>query len=88
MFALSTWKLSIKPDAEKGTDPFSVCRENSLIGIGWSYIFDNREISSKEQSYAALREEEGHVPKTVQKFLDEVRVDDFAHPARGWIRSL
>ncbi len=73
---MATWKLSINPGAERGFDAFALCRDLSLLGVGWSYIFDGRSIASKEQSYAALAEQ-GGIPRPIQRLLDEVQVGDF-----------
>jgi hypothetical protein len=74
---MSTWKLSIKPDAEGGFDPFTLCQKRSLVGVGWSYIFEGRNIVTKQDSYQALREKEGKVPRAIERLLDEVKVGDF-----------
>jgi len=75
---MSTWKLSIKPDSEKGREPFELCRRKSLVAVGWSYIWDDEpNISTKDESYDVLRaKEKGYVPRTIERLLDEVKVND------------
>lgn len=84
---MSVWKLSIKPDAETDFDPFALCRNKSLVGVGWSYIFDGRKISNKSESYQALRAQEGGtIPKPIERLLDEVKAGDFVwlHQSGGY----
>jgi hypothetical protein len=83
---MSTWKLSIKPAAEAGFDPFDLCQKKSLVGVGWSYVFEGRNIVTKQDSYQALREKEGKVPRHVERLLDEVKVGDFIwlHQSGGY----
>lgn len=74
---MSTWKLSIKPAAEDGYKPFNFCRNKSIVGVGWSYVFEGRNIKTKEESYQALVEKEKWVPRPVERLLDEVKAGDF-----------
>ncbi len=60
-----------------GYEPFPLCKENSILGIGWSYIFESHTISSLEDSYEALREKEGAVPRPVERFMEELQAGDF-----------
>ena len=73
---MATWKLSIKPAAQKGYDAFSLCRKKSLVGVGWSYIFENRKIDSLEESYKWLNKDEGRIPSAVSKLMTEVALGD------------
>jgi hypothetical protein len=74
---MATWKLTIRPDYKAGFDPFNLCRTKSLVGIGWSYIFENKTIASKQDSYNALLDAESNVPAAIKTLLDEVQVGDF-----------
>jgi hypothetical protein len=80
---MSTWKLSIKPDAEEGYDPFDLCRKKSIIGVGWSYAFKGRNIRTKQESYQVLLEKEKRVPRQIKRLLDEVKAGDFVWLHQG-----
>ena len=74
---MATWKLTIRPDHKVGLDPFSLCRIKSLVGVGWAYIFENKTIASKQDSYNALVEVESKIPAAIKTLLDEVQAGDF-----------
>ncbi len=73
---MGTWKLSIKPDSQEGFDPFEVCKKNSLIGIGWSYIYENNNIKTKDEAYKVLSTEKSF-PQPVRILLDDVSTGDY-----------
>src|SRR4029079_10720686 len=54
-----------RPDHKVGLDPFSLCRMKSLVGVGWAYIFENKTIASKQDSYNALVEAESKIPAAI-----------------------
>jgi hypothetical protein len=86
---MPTWKLSIKPGAAPGFEPFALCKWKSLVALGWSHVFEGRKILTKEDSYLALRKSEGKVPRPIERLLDEVEVGDFVwlHQSGGYFLS-
>lgn len=80
------FKLSIKTSHEDGYDPFSVCRDEEVVGIGWSYIFKEREGMSVNDSLPALADsdpemsgasQKGELPSAVRRFVQDVSAGDF-----------
>jgi hypothetical protein len=55
----------------------------SLVGVGWAYIFENKTIASKQDSYNALVEAESKIPAAIKTLLDEVQAGDFIWLHKG-----
>ncbi len=72
---MTVWKLSIKPEKKYAKEAFEVCKKRKLVAIGWSKIFNDKQITSKEDSYEALSKDINGL-RTVKKFLEEVKSDD------------
>jgi hypothetical protein len=56
---MQTWKFSIKPDSDKGFDPFLKCRELGLVGIGWSHGYEERQPKDYEEAKDLIKKQWG-----------------------------
>lgn len=73
---MSTWKLSIKPDSEPEFDAFELCREKSLIGIGWAGAYLNSQPNTLEEAKSLVTHSYGEWPYAARKLLEEVEPGD------------
>ena len=54
---MQTWKFSIKPDSDKGFDPFLKCKELGMVGIGWSHGYEERQPKDFEDAKELIKKE-------------------------------
>lgn len=73
---MSTWKLSIKPDSESGFNPFNLCKEKSLLGVGWSGAYKSEQAQSLSEAKALVKEHFDNWPYALKKLLEEVKNGD------------
>ncbi|OLQ74637.1 hypothetical protein BIT28_12405 [Photobacterium proteolyticum] len=73
---MSTWKLTIKPDSKAGHDPFVLCKNKSLLGIGWSGAYENEQASCISEARRLVEKRYSKWPYAVRKLLEEVKEGD------------
>ena len=73
---MNTWKLSIKPDSEFGFDAFKLCRQKSLLGVGWSAAYLESQPNTLEEAKSLVTNRFGEWPYAVRKLLEEVNCGD------------
>lgn len=74
---MQTWKLSIKPDSKKSVNPLDICRNKSLIGVGWHYVYHDKHPSSFEEAKELVIKREGKWPHPLKRFCEQVEENDF-----------
>ena len=74
---MNTWKLTIKPDSNKGKDPFKICYENNLIGIGWHHAYpEDKKVNGLDHARNLIMNHEywkGKWPYQVYRFVEEMK---------------
>ncbi|EJL6785532.1 TPA: hypothetical protein NKQ06_004543 [Vibrio parahaemolyticus] len=73
---MSTWKLSIKPDSESGFNAFNLCRDKSLLGVGWSAAYLESQPDTLEEAKSLVIKRFSKWPYAVRKLLEEVKCGD------------
>lgn len=73
---MSTWKLSIKPDNEPGYDPFNLCKDKSLLGVGWSEAYEEIQASNLIEMKELVMRRYSQWPYPIRKLLEEVKKGD------------
>jgi len=72
----TTWKLSIKPASKAGSDPFEVCKDKSLLGLGWHHAFVDQHPSTREEARTLVEERWGKWPSQLNCLLNRVQRGD------------
>lgn len=73
---MNTWKLSIKPDCQKGLDPFEKCREKSLLGLGWHHAYLSRPPSDLNEAKELVEGQWGKWPYQLKYLLEDMKAGD------------
>lgn len=73
---MQTWKFTIKPDSEKGYDAFKKCRELNIVGIGWSYCYENQQPTSINDAKAMTSECWGKNIPQIDILFNEIKPGD------------
>lgn len=70
---MKTWKLTIKPKSKSGYDAFEVCRDNSLIGVGWSEACKESHSTNLEDTKKFYK---GKLPYQIKYLMEDVEAGD------------
>ncbi len=73
---METWKLSIKPDSEKSVNPLKVCKDRSVIGVGWHHAYVEKHPSDFEEAKDMVLNKWNRWPHQLRKFCEELREND------------
>jgi hypothetical protein len=73
---MSTWKLSIKPDSESGFNPFDLCKDKSLLGVGWSAAYEDAQALTLSEAKVFVKQRFDSWPYALKKLLEEVKGGD------------
>lgn len=73
---MSTWKLSIKPSSESGFNAFNLCRDKSLLGVGWSAAYLESQPNTIVDAKSLVIKRFGSWPRAISKLLEEVKCGD------------
>lgn len=73
---MATWKLSIKPDNEKGFDPFKLCRNKSLLGVGWAGAYKEKQAKNIDEAKVLVKAEYDDWPYPIKYLLEDVKNGD------------
>ena len=73
---MNTWKLSIKPDSKTGSDAFKICKEKSLLGLGWHHAYITKHPVSLEESKELVIEKWNKWPYQIKYLLEDVKAGD------------
>lgn len=75
---MQTWKFSIKPDSDKGFDPFVKCKELGIVGIGWSHGYEKKQPKNFEEAKVLIKQKWNtpDIPKQIHKLFDEIKPGD------------
>ncbi len=73
---MSTWKLSIKPDSQSGYDPFKLCKDKSLLGVGWSGAYESEQATNLVEAKRLVKSRYKKWPYAVRKLLEDVKDGD------------
>lgn len=74
---MSTWKLSIKTGNHRSDEAFDLCKEKSIVAIGWSDYYRERRYENIDKLFAELRLRGDNIPPAVNCLAKRVRKDDF-----------
>lgn len=56
---MNTWKLSIKPKAQKNYNPFKFCMSAGLVGVGWSQAYADKPAANLEEAKQMVKAKYG-----------------------------
>jgi len=73
---MSTWKLSINPDSESGFNPFDLCKDKSLLGVGWSGAYEDAQALTLSKAKELVKQKFSSWPYALKKLLEEVKGGD------------
>jgi len=73
---MNTWKLTIKPDNSKGYDAFKICKDKSLLGLGWSEAYTEKQASNIDEAKRLVKEKFGKWPYALKYLLEELKEGD------------
>ncbi|NVK24439.1 MAG: hypothetical protein HWE10_05895 [Gammaproteobacteria bacterium] len=74
---MKTFKLTIKPASKGKESAFDFCKDNGLVGIGWSAAYEEAVPDGTKKSAQNLLENKwGKVPPQVKYFLNRPKVSD------------
>lgn len=73
---MNTWKLSIKPDSQSGYDPFKLCKDKSLLGVGWSGAYENEQALNLAEAKRLVESRYKQWPYAVRKLIEDVKEGD------------
>lgn len=73
---MNTWKLSIKPDSQKGLNPLTKCREKSLLGLGWHHAYSSRHPSDLTEAKKLVIEKWKEWPYQLKYLLEDMKAGD------------
>lgn len=73
---MSTWKLTIKPNHEEKFDPFKMCKDKSLLGVGWSKAYATINPKTEEEALSLIKKRYGKIPSAINNILFKVKVGD------------
>ncbi len=73
---MNTWKLSIKPDSKEGFNPFTKCKEKSLLGLGWHHAYVETHPTDLEHAKSLVKDKWGKWPYQLKYLLEDMEIDD------------
>ena len=74
---MKTWKFSIKPDHDKGYDPFLKCKDLGIVGIGWSHGYEEQQPKDIDDAKLLIKKQWGtsDIPQ-IDKLFYEIEPGD------------
>jgi len=73
---MTTWKLTIKPDNIEGFDPFQLCQEKSLVGVGWSGAYKEKQATDIAEAKLLVEAEYQKWPYPIKYLIEDVKQGD------------
>ena len=75
---MQTWKFSIKPDSDKGFDPFLKCKELGLVGIGWSHGYEEQQPKDFDEAKELIKKkwDSSDIPYQIYKLFYDIKIGD------------
>jgi len=73
---MNTWKLTIKPESSKEYDSFDICEKKSLLGVGWSIAYTEKQASNIDEAKELVKEKFGKWPSAIKYLLEDVKEGD------------
>ena len=74
---MKTWKLSIKPNNSKESDPFKLCKDNSMLGVGWAGAYKERQATNISEARELVKEKYNNKwPHAIKHLLEDVKSGD------------
>lgn len=73
---MATWKLTIKPDNEEKFDPFKLCKAKSIIGVGWSGAYKEKQATDIAEAKSLVKKEYDKWPYQIKYLLEDVEAGD------------
>ena len=73
---MTTWKLTIKPDNIEGFDPFQLCKDKSLLGVGWAGAYKENQATNIDDAKALVKAKYNKWPYPIKYLLEDVKQGD------------
>ena len=73
---MNTWKLTIKPDSSEGYDPFSLCKDKSILGIGWAGAYTEKQASNINEAKLLVNEKYKKWPYAIKYLIEDVKAGE------------
>lgn len=73
---MNTWKLSIKPDSQKGFNAFAKCKEKSLLGLGWHHAYVSKHPSDLTEAKKLVKEKWKKWPYQLKYLIEDMKTGD------------
>lgn len=73
---MATWKLTIKPGNIDGYVPFQLCKEKSLLGLGWAGAYKQNQATNIDDAKRLVKAEYDKWPYQIKYLLEDVEKGD------------
>ncbi len=73
---MKTWKLSIKPNNSKESDPFKLCKDNSILGVGWAGAYKEIQALNISEAKKLVKAKYNKWPHPIKHLLENVKSGD------------
>ena len=73
---MSTWELSIKPDSVEGYHSFNLCKDNSILAVGWAGAYSSEQPKNLEEAKILVNKKYNNWPHAIKYLFQSVKKDD------------
>jgi len=84
----TTWKLTIKPNGDKSTDAFKLCKEKGLLGVGWSLFYEKEIPKDLEDAKKIVGGLNHKWPSPVKYLMEDMKPGDHVWIHQGGLYHL
>lgn len=73
------WAINLKTAHKKEYDPVKYCFDESVVGIGWSYLYKDKTVKSNDEALKVYdkNKNDGDLKPLVKTFIEELKEEDF-----------